>query len=120
MNSYSYLRQYSNRTITQDGNGNGCGFILKRRFIPNLTTNDRPQAEVPILPSLSVMKHFTKPEVSTTCGFSMGLYGCGFTSHGSTPKARKFLSGKWAQKKKFARRGERVNIESEINIKVWD
>ena len=68
--------------------------------LPNLTTNDRPQAEVRILfPSLSVMKHFTKPEVSTTCGFSTGLYGCGFTSHGRTPKARKFLSGKWAQKK---------------------
>ena len=42
MNSYSYLRQYSNRTITQDGNGDGCGF----------------------------------------------------TSHGRTPKARKFLSRK--------------------------
>ena len=45
------------------------------------------------------MKQFTKPEVSTTCGFSTGLYGCGFTSQGRTPKARIFLSGKWAQKK---------------------
>ena len=41
------VRQFSNRTITQDGNGDGCGF----------------------------------------------------TSHRRTPKARKFLSGKWAQKK---------------------
>ena len=51
MNSYSYLRQYSNRTITQDRNGDECGFtshvrtLKARKFLSGKWTPQKNSPE---------------------------------------------------------------------------